>query len=74
MDKVLIKAEQAASYSPDAVKASLALVKQIDKDLLLKMNALEMKLLVERLVSEDFQQMVVQFMSNSLYCRPRSSI
>nr|KAJ3406748.1 Enoyl-CoA delta isomerase 2, mitochondrial [Polyrhizophydium stewartii] len=62
LDRVLAKADQAASYSSDAVQGSLKLVRSVDRDVLLKMNDLEIKLLVERMTSADFANAVASFM------------
>lgn len=65
LTRVLEKAEQIASYSPSAVMKSIALVRLVDKDLLLRTNALEMDLLFERMTSKDFMKAISQFMSRS---------
>ncbi|KAI8923942.1 ClpP/crotonase-like domain-containing protein [Entophlyctis helioformis] len=63
MAKVLEKAEQAAAYSPTAVQESLKLVKMVDREVLRKMNKLELELLVERCLSDDFTSAIAAFFS-----------
>ncbi|KAJ3333172.1 Enoyl-CoA delta isomerase 2, mitochondrial, partial [Kappamyces sp. JEL0680] len=63
LESVLGHARKAAAYAPDALRKSLGLIKLVDRDRLLQMNELEMKLLVERLGSEEFQQVVLAFMT-----------
>lgn len=60
-----IHSTKLASYSQEAVRASIKVMRDIEAPILHKVNQVEMELLLKRLASDDFKQVVQSFMGNS---------
>lgn len=64
-EKVLGLAEQAANFSAEAVAVSKKLIRDVDREELLKVNEIEMQRLSERMESKDSQDAIMKFVEDA---------
>jgi peroxisomal 3,2-trans-enoyl-CoA isomerase len=58
---VLALAEEAAKFSPEAMKVTKELIRGFDREILLQVNDVEMKRLTERMASKESQDSIMKF-------------
>lgn len=60
-ENVLALAENAAKFSLEAMKVTKELIRSVDRELLLKVNEIEMEKLAERMESSDSLESIMAF-------------
>lgn len=60
-ENVLALAENAAKFSLEAMKVTKELIRNVDRELLLKVNEIEMEKLAERMESSDSLESIMAF-------------
>lgn len=61
-EQVLALAEESAKFSVEAMKVTKGLIRDVDRELLEKTNEVEMKCLIERMMSPDSLESIMKFL------------
>jgi peroxisomal 3,2-trans-enoyl-CoA isomerase len=64
-EQVLNIAEESAKFSTDALKVSKKLIRDVDRQQLLKINEIEMEKLTERMKSKDSIDKIMKFVEDA---------
>ncbi|ORY93478.1 ClpP/crotonase-like domain-containing protein [Syncephalastrum racemosum] len=63
-EQVLALAEESAKFSVEAMKVTKGLIRDVDRELLEKTNEIEMKCLIERMMSPDSLESIMKFLAH----------